>query len=355
MRTAYYTAVENIPICKSPSLLKLQRQNGCQSLCDLKMGENATYESRYMLDACVEVIQTNISKKISDSEFISIMTDESTDIVVKKKCVIYCIVVNENLERQVMFLGNVEVDEVSVTAEVLFNHLKSYLVEKGVSGDKVIGFGSDGASIMTGKKNGVATRFKKVAPHMIAVHCMAHRLNLSSSKSTDSVPYLKNVFQETLKDLFHYFSKSTARTTELKQIQAVLDSPQVTMKEMYEVRCMACYNALNAVFHSWKPLVSYFKKHKSDSKRCEKLFNALTSYTFIRVVYMMMDVIPSLTALNMVFQKQDLDIAVQPAIDGFFSAVDGASTGKSYYQRELKSLLKKCDGNTVKLENLIVN
>ena len=116
MRTAYYTAVENIPICKYPSLLKLQRQNGCQSLCDLKMGENATYESRYtedeLLDACVEVIQTSISKKINDSEFISIMTDESTDIVVKKKCVIYCIVVNENLERQVIFLGNVEVDEV---------------------------------------------------------------------------------------------------------------------------------------------------------------------------------------------------------------------------------------------------
>ena len=44
MRTAYYTAVENIPICKYPSLLKLQRQNGCQSLCDLKMGENATQQ-----------------------------------------------------------------------------------------------------------------------------------------------------------------------------------------------------------------------------------------------------------------------------------------------------------------------
>ena len=49
---------------------------------------------------------------------------------------------------------------------------------------------------MTGKKNGVATRFKKVAPHMIAIHCMAHRLNLFSSKSADSVPYLKNVFRK---------------------------------------------------------------------------------------------------------------------------------------------------------------
>ena len=84
---------------------------------------------------------------------------------------------------------------------------------------------------------------------MIAVHCMAHRLNLCSSKSADSVPYLKNVFQETLKDLFHYFSKSTARTTELKQIEAVLDSPQVTMKEMYDhmdglLQCLECWYSL---------------------------------------------------------------------------------------------------------------
>ena len=43
---------------------------------------------------------------------------------------------------------------------------------------------------------------------------------------------------------------------------------------------------------------------------------------------------------------------MQPAIDGFFSAVDGASTGKSYYQRELKSLVKKCNGNTVKLKDV---
>ena len=31
-----------------------------------------------------------------------------------------------------------------------------------------------------------SSRIKKVAPHMIAVHCMAHRLNLCSSKSADS-------------------------------------------------------------------------------------------------------------------------------------------------------------------------
>ena len=33
-------------------------------------------------------------------------------------------------------------------------------------------------------------------------------------------------------------------------------------------------------------------------------------------------------------------------------AIYGTSTGKRYYQRELKSLLKKFDGNTVKLKDV---
>ena len=77
----------------------------------------------------------------------------------------------------------------------------------------------------------------------------------------------------------------------------------------------------------------------------------LLPVTLIRVVYMMMDVIPSLTALNMVFQRQDLDIAaVQPATDGLFSAVNGAAA--ELLSAKLKSLLKKCDGNTVKLKDV---
>ena len=83
--------------------------------------------------------------------------------------------------------------------------------------NKIIGFGSDGAAIMTGSRNGVATRMKELSPHCIAVHCMAHQFNLCFSKAADNVSYLKNVFQDVLKSLFYYFSKSTSRTLELKK------------------------------------------------------------------------------------------------------------------------------------------
>ena len=67
------------------------------------------------------------------------MTDESTDISVnKKKLTVYGKVVNENLEAETLFLGNLEVTEVSVNTEVLFNLLCTFLQAREINMQKVI-------------------------------------------------------------------------------------------------------------------------------------------------------------------------------------------------------------------------
>ena len=93
-------------------------------------------------------------------------------VSVNKKLAVYGKVVKENLELETLFLGNLEVTEINVTSEVLFNLLWSFLQARGVSLNKVIGFGKDRASIMTGSKSGVPTRFKQVSPHCISIHCI---------------------------------------------------------------------------------------------------------------------------------------------------------------------------------------
>ena len=49
----------------------------------------------------------------------------------------------------------------------------------GVPMSKVIGVGSDGASVMTGDVKGVNGMTKKHSPFLVFVHCMAHRLNVA--------------------------------------------------------------------------------------------------------------------------------------------------------------------------------
>ena len=60
----------------------------------------------------------------------------------------------------------------------LVQALESYLqMTKETIFSKLVGFGSDGASVMTGCKSGVSTRLKR-EPLLFLMHCMAHRLEL---------------------------------------------------------------------------------------------------------------------------------------------------------------------------------
>ena len=138
------------------------------------------------------------------------------------------------------FLGNLRLTEVSVTAPVLFKYLDDFVCKRGLAFQKVIGFGSDGAGIITGLTNGVATQMTNKNPFCNAVHCIANRLNLVSSQAVD-VPYLK-ILQKAFTEIFRYFHCSSSHSNALKAIQKVLELPEVKMKEVYEVRWLAFYN-----------------------------------------------------------------------------------------------------------------
>lgn len=53
---------------------------------------------------------------------------------------------------------------------------------------RLVGLGSDGAAVMLGSRSGVRVRLAEGHPHVLAVHCMVHRLELSfkdvASKNT---------------------------------------------------------------------------------------------------------------------------------------------------------------------------
>lgn len=52
----------------------------------------------------------------------------------------------------------------SVTADAITTKLVSFLEENHLELRNVAGFGSDGASVMVGRRNGVATQLKRVSP-----------------------------------------------------------------------------------------------------------------------------------------------------------------------------------------------
>ena len=53
-------------------------------------------------------------------------------------------------------------------------------------------------------QNGVATKWKDRIPHLVAVHCVAHRLALATSHSCDSISCIKKIQHQVAKSLLHF-------------------------------------------------------------------------------------------------------------------------------------------------------
>lgn len=72
---------------------------------------------------------------------------------------------------------------------------------------KIVGFASDGASVMQGLRSGVAARIKENQPKLMIVHCVAHRLELGIKDAINqSCPLYSqlDIFLQQIYKFYHY-------------------------------------------------------------------------------------------------------------------------------------------------------
>ena len=86
--------------------------------------------------------------------------------------------------------------------------------------------GFDGAATFSGDKTGVQRRLKELSPHALFVHCCCHVLQLASVQAANATPGIKHVYT-TLLTLWKFFHYSTKCAESLKEIQKVLDLPEL--------------------------------------------------------------------------------------------------------------------------------
>ena len=93
---------------------------------------------------------------VLSSGYFSLMIDETTDVAVLNEMVIYARYI-ENGKVSTSFLKICEL--FNGTADTIETTLVAYMEDKGLSMSKMVGLGTDGASVMTGVRNGVGARF----------------------------------------------------------------------------------------------------------------------------------------------------------------------------------------------------
>ena len=93
----------------------------------------------------------------------------------------------------------------SLNAEAIFNCLFSVIEKENLQLENLKGFASDGASVMRGKYNGVAAKFKELesCKTMINIHCIRHRLALACADTGDAFKFIQE-FEKTMLDLWSF-------------------------------------------------------------------------------------------------------------------------------------------------------
>ena len=139
------------------------------------------YTSHDIQNECLQIMALQILREVSqsvrDSGCYSIMADECTDIANKEQFTIIIRWVGEDLQDHEDFIGLYEVG--SITADSLVRTIKDVLIRMKVKLSDCRGQCYDGASNMSGSRNGVATQIMAEEKRAVYTHCYGHALNLA--------------------------------------------------------------------------------------------------------------------------------------------------------------------------------
>lgn len=90
--------------------------------------------------------------------------------------------------------------------------------------NRLVGFASDGAAVMVGRLGGVVTKLREEMPHLVGVHCMAHRLELAF-KDAIKEQKLHQTLDSLLSGLYTFYHISPLNRANLKAAYDSLDLP----------------------------------------------------------------------------------------------------------------------------------
>ncbi|CAI5988172.1 unnamed protein product [Closterium sp. NIES-64] len=167
MQGAHWIARNDAPIALYPMLVRFMAEQGCPD-----MMTDESYAFGEFVEAMAEHLVAKQLEDIKESAWYSLSFDESTDRARGKHLIVY--VTFERAEAVVsQFLALLSLERCNAAA--LHDTIVKCLWLKDMSLDKLVGVSTDGASVMTGAKNGVVAMLRKRCPWLVAIHSVAHR------------------------------------------------------------------------------------------------------------------------------------------------------------------------------------
>jgi hypothetical protein len=221
---------------------------------------------RTKMTEIVKTLADNDKKIIVDNlqgNVFSLATDGSNDMEDKK---LYPILVryfdNTICEVVTVLLALKECNKAS-TGENIFKLLDNELSANGLNWDQVISFGTDNASVMTGRLNGVSAFIHRENENVNISGCPCHLLHIAAQKGYGA---LDMPVEDIVIDIYYYLHRSSKRQQNLKQFQDLFDKDTSKIIKHVHTRWLSLQKCLTRVLDQWEPLLLFFREESKGSK-----------------------------------------------------------------------------------------
>ena len=182
---------------------------------------------------------------------------------------------------------------------------------------KTVGFGSDGASVMLGCRNGLAVKLKGDIPHLVEIHCVAHRLELASVAAIKGIKQVQDI-RDLLKGLSNQYHYNPKALRELKAVAEALCVKPFRPGNLSGTRWMDHFRkALECLLRDHSSILAHCQHCVTDKSsspemlgRAKQVNTTLTTWPSLLSMFLLRDVFEELSILSLVFQANSTTLSI---------------------------------------------
>lgn len=215
--TAFYLVSAERPFRDFPALLDLQRKNSIP----LGKSYNNPKQAKTFVHFIAEEIRNDLVLLVQGADFFSVCMDSSTDkATIDEEMVQVRLLKNNSPVYRFVAVKPLARADAASTVEAIVSALE---IDCQCSEwkSKLVGVCADGAAVNMGVRSGAAKQLQDIVPHLVPVHCCAHRVELALNTISTQIDYFKTL-EDTLLELYKLYHKSPLCWSGLQEVGQVL-------------------------------------------------------------------------------------------------------------------------------------
>ena len=190
-------------------------------------------------------------REIKEAKFFSIMADETRNCSNREQLVLCIRWVGKDYEVFEQTVGLIQVPDTK--ADTLLKVIKDALIRLGLDAGNCRGQAYDGASNFQGHLSGVATKLQGEFPAALAVHCLAHCVNLSLQGSVRAVAALRDALDFAM-EIIQLITASPKRQVLFENIQADKGENATGIRQLCPTRWTVKGRAMKSLLDNYESL-----------------------------------------------------------------------------------------------------